>query len=131
MAISQSSFSCGKAPLFPFRGKTFSKRAKVRAVSFGGSLLLCALLFWLNGKGALPIEPNVSASGLVSPEPPAYLLSSYEGKLAVYRSQETDPFMVFQVYLHNLPEQDQKALKEGLEVEDYRELDRLIEDYTS
>ena len=39
--------------------------------------------------------------------------------------------MVFQVYLHNLPEQDQKALEEGLEVEDYRELDRLIEDYTS
>ena len=75
MATSQSSFSCGKAPLFPFRGKSLSKRAKVRAASFGGSLLLCALLFWLNGAGALPMESNVSASGLVSPEPPAYLLS--------------------------------------------------------
>lgn len=73
MATSQSSFSCGKAPLFPFRGKSLSKGQGSGQPSLGGSLLLCALLFWLNGAGALPMESNVSASGLVSPEPPAYL----------------------------------------------------------
>lgn len=112
--------------LFPL-----SRRTRVRIAAFLGAGLLLVTALWGQQTGLLSVSPNISVSGLLPPEPPAYRLGSHRGKLAVYHHGEEEPFLVFQVYLHNLPEQDQAELTRGLEVRDYRELDRLLEDYTS
>lgn len=89
-------------------------------ISFAAAILTCLFFSDCIIPEAVDIQPNVSVSGLISPEPPSYILGEYQGKLAVYRRDESEPFMVFQVYLHNLPEQDQEILAQGLEVRDYR-----------
>lgn len=78
---------------------------------------------------AMDVESGVSA---VQPDPkPRYLLSSYEGKLAVFMIGKKEPELVFDRYLHYLPDVDRLRLEEGIEVADYAELLQLIEDYTS
>lgn len=62
---------------------------------------------------------------------PRYRLSSYEGKLAVYIIGKQEPELVFDRYLHHLPDVDRLRLEEGIEVAQYTELLVLIEDYTS
>lgn len=58
-----------------------------------------------------------------------YLLREENGRLAVYRTGESEPQMVFDVPVRALPEFDQRQLAEGIPVEDYPTLVRRIEDY--
>lgn len=60
-----------------------------------------------------------------------YRLKGYEGKLAVYIIGKQTPEIIFDVYLNHLPDIDRMKLEEGIDIEEYSELLRLIEDYTS
>ena len=60
-----------------------------------------------------------------------YRLTGQEGKLAVYIIGKKEPEIVFDIYLNHLPDIDRQKLEEGIEVEEYAELLRLLEDYTS
>ena len=39
--------------------------------------------------------------------------------------------MIFDIFVRTLPDPDQQLLRQGIEVETYEELTRLIEDYIS
>lgn len=76
-------------------------------------------------------EPAASiAAERISPKP-RYLLKGYEGKLAVFIIGKEEPELVLDRYLHHLPDVDRLKLEEGIEVVEYADLLRLIEDYTS
>ena len=62
---------------------------------------------------------------------PRYLLGEHEGKLAVFIIGKKEPELIFDRYLHYLPDVDREKLEKGIEVAEYSELMRLIEDYTS
>lgn len=62
---------------------------------------------------------------------PRYRLAAYQGRLAVFIIGKNQPEMVFDRYLHYLPDVDREKLEAGIEVAEYSELMRLIEDYTS
>ncbi|WMJ84436.1 hypothetical protein ACS3UN_07200 [Oscillospiraceae bacterium LTW-04] len=80
-------------------------------------------------QAAMDVKPGISAEE--TPQKPRYLLSGYEGKLAVYMIGKKEPELVFDRYLHYLPDVDRMRLEQGIEVSDYAELLQLIEDYTS
>lgn len=80
-------------------------------------------------QAAIDVESGVSAEQ--TPQKPRYLLSGYQGKLAVYMIGKKEPELVFDRYLHYLPDVDRMRLEKGIEVSDYAELLQLIEDYTS
>ena len=64
-------------------------------------------------------------------EPLQYILGEWEGRLAVYRTGESEPDSVLDVYLGLLPPADAQALREGIPVEDQTELNRRLEDFMS
>lgn len=80
-------------------------------------------------QAAMDVESGVSTEE--TPPKPRYLLSGYEGKLAVFMIGKKEPELVFDRYLHYLPDVDRMRLEQGIEVSDYAELLQLIEDYTS
>ncbi|HWP50687.1 MAG TPA: hypothetical protein VN626_03210 [Clostridia bacterium] len=80
-------------------------------------------------QAAMDVESGVSAEQ--TQQKPRYLLSGYQGKLAVFMIGKKEPELVFDRYLHYLPDVDRQRLEEGIEVSDYAELLQLIEDYTS
>ena len=77
------------------------------------------------------MEPVSGISAEIQIKKPRYLLSHYQGKLAVYIIGKDEPELVFERYLHYLPDVDRMKLEQGIEVAEYSELLRLIEDYTS
>ncbi len=73
------------------------------------------------------ISPNFPTA----PKVPKYVLRIHEGKLAVFIGDKKQPEIIFDQYVHLLPDVDRRELEKGIEVENYEELLRLIEDYTS
>lgn len=59
-----------------------------------------------------------------------YVLSEYQGKIAVFKNNDNIPINVFDTYISTLPLHDRTLIKEGIQVKTKEELQRLIEDYT-
>lgn len=78
-----------------------------------------------------PRSSVISPNFPTAPKIPKYVLKSHEGKLAVFIGDKKQPEIVFDQFVHLLPDVDRRELERGIEVEDYEELLRLIEDYTS
>ena len=60
-----------------------------------------------------------------------FTVKEYEGKVAVYKNDETKPYIVYDSYISLLPEQDAKLIKKGIVTDDKNYLQSVIEDYTS
>lgn len=59
------------------------------------------------------------------------VLGSWKGYLAIFEKNEDEPRQIFPTLVSTLPPTDQKALEEGIIVRNQRDLEQLIEDYTS
>ena len=60
-----------------------------------------------------------------------FLLGIHEGKIALWKDNDPEPMRVFPYRAELLPDEDQKALKKGIKVENARQLQQLLEDYLS
>ncbi len=78
-----------------------------------------------------PAPEDLSSSPEASSPSGGYLLGAYNGRVSVLSPETGEPEMIFDIFLRTLPEMDQQLLQEGILVETYEELTRLIEDYIS
>ena len=62
---------------------------------------------------------------------PAYILSVYDGRVAVFACGAQTPCKVLETRIASLPESEAERLKNGIEAENAESLQRLIEDYCS
>ena len=76
-------------------------------------------------------ELPASSSPASQAEPAGYLLGEYNGRVSVLTPDTREPEMIFDIFVRTLPEMDQELLRQGIRVETYEELTRLIEDYIS
>lgn len=60
-----------------------------------------------------------------------YTIKEYDGKIAVYKNGENIPMEVYESYVSLLPEADRQRLQNGITVDNTRDLQEIIEDYTS
>ena len=60
-----------------------------------------------------------------------YILSVYDGRIAVFENGSDKPVEVFDTFVSSLPYTEQSELQNGITARDRNELLRLIEDYTS
>lgn len=79
----------------------------------------------------LSVQEGVASESVAPQRAVKYILGEYKGRLAVYSGGKSEPDLVFDVYIHYLPELDREQLQKGIPVTDYEELVRLIEDYSS
>lgn len=61
---------------------------------------------------------------------PSFVLKEYEGRLAVFETEQDTPREVFDININIFPENDIEALKNGIPAENEEELMRLIEDFS-
>lgn len=76
-------------------------------------------------------EPDSAIPQPSRGDAPKYRLGVDNGRLAVYTMGKETPDLTFNVLVKYLPPVDQAALEKGIEIYDYNELSRLIEDYIS
>lgn len=63
--------------------------------------------------------------------PDYFTIKEYDGKIAVYKNEEENPYVVYDAYVSLLPQQDAERLKQGIVTDDKNYLQSVIEDYTS
>ena len=78
-----------------------------------------------------PAASKAAPSEEASLPPSGYLLGEYNGRVSVLSPGTREPEMIFDIFVRTLPDPDQQLLRQGIEVETYEELTRLIEDYIS
>ncbi|BCI59847.1 BofC C-terminal domain-containing protein [Solibaculum mannosilyticum] len=85
---------------------------------------LCILM------GASMIGSSTQASPSSSAVTGGWVMRDYQGKIAVFQDGNDDPTQVLDIYVNSLPEHDQDLLESGIRIDDQKELQQLIEDYT-
>ena len=60
-----------------------------------------------------------------------FILGIHDGKVALWKDNQSKPIKVFPYQASTLPEPDQQRLAEGVHVDSLKELYKLIEDYFS
>lgn len=80
---------------------------------------------------AYPAAPSPAGDPSSSQAAAGYLLGEYGGRVSVLSPDTREPEMIFDIFVRTLPEADQELLREGIRVETYEALTRLIEDYIS
>lgn len=61
----------------------------------------------------------------------SYCVKEYRGNIAIFEKSKEKPFKITNIAVGELPTEDQKLLKQGIEVSGQEELNNLIEDYCS
>ena len=64
-------------------------------------------------------------------EEKGYVIKDSGGRIAVFRTGESTPFMTTETYTKTLPRTDSTRLQKGIAVTDKAELQRLLEDLCS
>ena len=59
------------------------------------------------------------------------ILGTWKGYVAVFRPGQEEPWQIYPTPVASLPEADQDVLKAGITVRSERNLQQLLEDYTS
>lgn len=91
-------------------------------------IILCAIsvIYNLNKikstqVGAKEITENVNYE---------YTVKDYKGRIAVYKYGKSLPLEIFDIYTNSLPKTDSLKIHKGINIEDEKELQKVIEDYT-
>ena len=60
-----------------------------------------------------------------------FILGIHEGRIALWKDNDPEPYKVFPYYASMLPRKDRNALKKGIYLENEDQLRQLVEDYLS
>ena len=60
-----------------------------------------------------------------------FLLGIHEGRIALWKDLDPEPYKVFPYHAKMLPTADRRALEEGIRFDSAEDLVRLLEDYLS
>ncbi len=60
-----------------------------------------------------------------------FIIKEYEGKIAVFKNEDSKPTTVYDSYISLLPESDRIRIQKGITVDNTNDLQKIIEDYTS
>ncbi len=60
-----------------------------------------------------------------------FLIGAYNGRIALWKDNDPQPWKVFPYPISALPAQEQQALKNGIPVESMDDLNKLLENFLS
>jgi hypothetical protein len=60
-----------------------------------------------------------------------FLLGIHDGRIALWKGDDPEPVKVFPYFASMLPEADQRALQNGIHLDEDADLRKLLEDYLS
>ena len=106
-----------------FLGK-ISVKTSVLVATSSLAATLCILM------GASMIGSSTQAPPSSSTVQEGWVMCDYQGKIAVFQGGDDNPTQILDIYINSLPEHDQDLLKSGIRIDDQKELQQLIEDYT-
>lgn len=99
---------------------------KLGAVTVSTVIVLTACALISEKITDIPINPVQTTS-----QNTEYTLRDYRGRIAVYEGNKTEPIEVFDIFSNSLPEEEYLKVMAGVHAGSEKELQKLIEAYTS
>ena len=100
--------------------------AVVMGAAFMGAYMLPAGRSIFAGSSAVS---GATASGTESAL--LYTMRTWEGKIGVFRAGASSPYQVLDVYVETLPREEQEKLTAGIPIYSEKQLQSMIDNYTS
>ena len=89
------------------------------------STIFCTILIMVSIYNMIPPkETDLSETKKTT----IYTIADYGGKVAVFEDENNEPFVVYDIYTHLLPENDIEILRKGIKVNSLQELQTCLED---
>lgn len=110
---------------------------KVSLTILLSSMLISAVIIIISVSTSIEkrkIKAQEKLTQVVTQTAPAeigYYLKEYQGDIAVFRGSSSTPFKIIDVNLDLMDDYDKILLHDGIFVQNQKELNALIEDYTS
>lgn len=60
-----------------------------------------------------------------------FLVGTYNGRIAVWKDDDPEPFRVYPCPVYLLPQKERKALRQGIRIEDMDDVRRFLENFMS
>ena len=94
---------------------------------------LVALFFFApkNSNNDTQVKAEKQKSYLEEKKSTVFVVSEYQGNIAIFKKGNPSPVKIVDVQLSDLPKQDKELLEKGIEVNSKEELLNILEDYCS
>lgn len=97
-----------------------------------GSAMWASALLPLGTQEAPPVQRNaVSVTTTTTALTYSMLLKEWNGQVALFLPDGSEPLTVYEVNIQTLPEEEQRSLADGVVVSSEEELAAILENYTS
>lgn len=100
------------------------------ALTLSGVIVITSIAYDARGENA-NAEVVFSETTETIEEAIGYVLKEYEGKLALFRENSEKPYKKLDVDTSTLTDYDKELIRQGIAVKTEKELNALLEDYTS
>ena len=60
-----------------------------------------------------------------------FLVGSYNGRIAVWKDDDPEPFRVYPCPIYLLPKKEQEALRRGIRIDDMQDVHNFLENFMS
>lgn len=100
------------------------------ALTLSGVIVITSIAYDARGENA-NAEVVFSETTEIIEEAIGYVLKEYEGKLALFRENSEKPYKKLDVDTSTLTDYDKELIRQGIAVKTEKELNALLEDYTS
>lgn len=97
----------------------------MRKLTFALFTIFCTILIVVTIYNVIPAKNSGSSS---SHNETVYILTDYNGKVAVFTPESTQPITVYDIYTHLLPENDIEILRKGIRITSEQQLQSCLED---
>ena len=97
----------------------------MRKLIFALSTIFCTILIVVS---IYNLIPSVQDSQDTQPAETTYTVADYGGKVAVFENDNSEPFAIYDIYTHLLPENDIEILRKGIKVNSMQQLQNCLED---
>lgn len=97
-----------------------------------GAAMWASTLLPLGTEKEPPSQRNVASVTTITTAPTYFmLLKEWNGQVALFLPDGTEPLTVYEVNVMALPEEERRSLAEGIAVNSEEELASILENYTS
>lgn len=94
-------------------------------------LIACVLLIGVAAWASVLLPQESERDVLPAERTAQQMLREWNGRLALFKGDATEPAEVYEVTVAALPEEEQQRLREGIAVESEEMLAALLDNYTS
>lgn len=103
------------------------QRILIKCVLFSAALLIAIVLIAVISVNTGNKDvPEIDTTAV-----PTYVLSEYDGRIALYKNGYSMPVEIYDVYIDSLPESERLAVETGICADTDEQAQKIIEAYTS